>query len=162
MPATSDTSRRGGMVPVVHTFTRDATISTATASRKTSMAGIDATGKGQRLRVSRDGEGGSLRGMFPALPIFAKHTPMSPELDRAISAQAGSVGSGEDEAARAAGALRDSQKKRLLSTELQEVNQRVTALIDAYGQAPQLDAGGEPLTEEQAALYDEEDYCRLA
>ena len=86
---------------------------------------------------------------------------MSPELDRAISAQAGSVGSGE-EAARAAGALRDSQKKRLLSTELQEVNQRVTALIDAYGQAPQLDAGGEPLTEEQAALYDEEDYCRLA
>ena len=161
MPATSDTSRRGGMVPVVHTFTRDATISPAAASRKT--MGIDATGKGQQsLRVSRDGQGGSLRGMFPALPIFAKHEPMSPELDRAISAQAGSVGSGEDEATRAAGALRDSQKKRLLSTELQEVNQRVTALIDAYGQAPQLDAGGEPLTEEQAALYDEEDYCRLA
>ena len=160
MPATSDTSRRGGMVPVVHTFTRDATISTAAASRKTS---IDATGKGQRLRVSKEqrADGGSLRGMFPALPIFAKHEPMSPELDRAISAQAGSVGSGE-EAARAAGALRDSQKKRLLSTELHEVNQRVTALIDAYGQAPQLDAGGEPLTEEQAALYDEEDYCRLA
>ena len=161
MPATSDTSRRGGVVPVVHTFTRDATISTAAASRKTS---IDATGKGQRLRVSKEqrADGGSLRGMFPALPVFAKHEPMSPELDRAISAQAGSVGSGEDEATRAAGALRDSQKKRLLSTELQEVNQRVTALIDAYGQAPQLDAGGEPLTEEQAALYDEEDYCRLA
>ena len=145
----------------MHTFTRDATISTAAASRKTSMVGIDTTGKGQHLRVSRDGEGGSLRGMLPALPIFAKHEPMSPELDRAISAQAGRVGSGEDEAARAAGALRDSQKKRLLSTELHEVNQRVTALIDAYGQAPQLDAGGEPLTEEQAALYDEEDYCRL-
>ena len=163
MPATS---RRGGMmVPVVHAFTRDATISTAAATRKIGMEGVDATGKGQRLRVSRDREGGSLRGMFPALPIFAKHTPMSPELDRAISAQAGSVGNGgggEDEAARSAGALRDSQKQRLLSTELQEVNQRVAALIDAYGQAPELDAGGEPLTEEQAALYDEEDYCRLA
>ena len=152
------------MVPVVHTFTRDATISTAAASRKTS---IDATGKGQRLRVSKEqrADGGSLRGMFPALPVFAKHEPMSPELDRAISSQAGSVGNGgggEDDAARSAGALRDSQKQRLLSTELQEVNQRVAALIDAYGQAPELDAGGEPLTEEQAALYDEEDYCRLA
>ena len=45
--------------------------------------------------------------------------------------------------------------------ELQEVNQRVTALIDAYGQPPELGAGGEPLTEEQSAVYDEEDYSRL-
>ena len=170
MPATSDTARRGTMVPVVHTFTRDATISTAAASRKTSMEGVDATSntltparKGpQRLRVSKDGEGGSLRGTFPALPAFAKHTPMNPALDRAISAQAGSAGKGgEEDAAHSSGALRDSQKKRLLNTELQEVNQRVTALIDAYGQAPELGAGGEPLTEEQAAVYDEEGYSQL-
>ena len=141
-------------MPVVHTFTRDATISTAAASRKTSMEGIDATSdtltparKGQRLRMSKDGEEGSLRGSFPALPAFAKHTPMNPALDRAISAQAGSAGKGgEEDAAHSSGALRDSQKKRLLNTELQEVNQRVTALIDAYGQPPELGAGGEPLT----------------
>ena len=58
------------MVPVVHAFTRDAAISTAAAPRKIGMEGVDATGKGQRLRVSRDGEGGSLRGMFPARPCF--------------------------------------------------------------------------------------------
>jgi hypothetical protein len=165
MPATSDTARRGTMVPVVHTFTRDATISTAAASRKTSMEGIGATSDTrtgpQRLRVSKDGEGGSLRGTFPALPAFAKHTPMSPALDRAISAQAGSTGKGGKEDAAHSSGVHDAQKKRLLNMELQEVNQRVTALIDAYGQPPELGAGGEPLTEEQSAVYDEEDYSRL-
>ena len=161
--ATSDTPRRAGiMVPVVHTFTRDATISTAAASRKTSMEGIDATSdtltparKGQRLRMSKDGEEGSLRGSFPALPAFAKHTPLNPALDRAIWAPP------QTQASSSSAPDPNWQKKRLLNTELQEVNQRVTALIDAYGQAPALGAGGEPLTEEQAAVYDEEGYSQL-